>query len=391
VSKPRPAILALADGSIWQGSAIGVNDGLAVGEVVFNTTMYGYQEVITDPSYCGQMITFSYPHIGNVGCNPEDFEATKVYAQGVIVRDMSYYPSNWRSRQSLDDFLKAHKVVGIAGIDTRALVKKITAEGAQHGCIMSGDIDQQHAIAKAQSFSGLLGVDLAKQVTTQEIYQWTSGEWLPTQGYVEYQPEQKTHIVVYDYGVKHSILRQVCQRNCRVTVVPAQTSASQVIALQPDGIVLSNGPGDPAACDYAITAAKELISAKIPLLGICLGHQILALACGLKTEKMSFGHHGANHPVQNLVTKKVHISSQNHGFTVSKEVVSKDIEITHQSLFDGTIQGFRHVHLPILSMQGHPEAGPGPHDMYSIFDDFINLIQLHRKSDVVNFNTIVNE
>lgn len=389
----KPAILALADGSIWHGYSVGIEGKTTVGEVVFNTAMSGYQEIITDPSYAEQMITFSYPHIGNVGCNTEDHEATNVYATGIIVRDLCTYPSNWRQQQSLSEFLIAHKVVAIAGLDTRALVKKITAEGAQHGCIMTGDIDPKEAIASAKAFSGLQGVDLAVQVTTDSVYEWTSGQWQLGQGYTEYSSDPDGfHIVVYDFGAKQSILRHLCDRQCRVTVVPAKTPVAELMELQPDGVLLSNGPGDPAACDYAILAAKQLMERGVPVFGICLGHQILALACDLQTEKMKFGHHGANHPVQEIATKKVFITSQNHGFTVSDNAMADTIEITHRSLFDGSVQGFKHTHLPVMGVQGHPEAGPGPHDFHTVFDDFIALVhQSKRVMPDACVDAVVNE
>lgn len=389
----QPAILALADGSIWQGYSIGVV-GETVGEVVFNTAMSGYQEIITDPSYAQQIITFSYPHIGNVGCNLEDNEASSIHAAGVIVRDCCQTPSNWRQTESLSTFLQSHGVIAIAGLDTRALVQKIATSGAQHGCIMAGYVEPSHAVEVASHYPGLLGMDLASTVSTHIPYLWSEGLWALGLGYTKKPESTGCHMVVYDYGVKQTILRQLSARGCRVTVVPAKTLASEVMALKPDGILLSNGPGDPAACDYAIQAAKELIHYGLPILGICLGHQILAIACGLETLKMKFGHHGANHPVQNLRTKQVIITSQNHGFAVGEPDISLPIEITHRSLFDGTIQGFRHKTLPIMGIQGHPEAAPGPHDFSLLFDEFLALVKSVEFSNpacVFDEHAIINE
>ena len=371
----EPAILALADGSIWRGYSVGAQHQFAIGEIVFNTAMSGYQEIITDPSYAQQIVVFSYPHIGNVGCNAEDNEASKVYAAGIIVRDLCSTPHNWRQQQSLTEFLKKQQIVAIAGLDTRALVKKITAEGAQRGCIMAGVIDESLAVERARSYAGLEGVDLASKVSTLRPYSWTQGKWDIQQGYQEHLQTTGYHIVVYDFGVKLSILRSLYARDCRVTVVPALTTVDEVVALQPDGIVLSNGPGDPAACDYAIIATQRLLELHIPLFGICLGHQILALACGLRTEKMKFGHHGANHPIQHLASQKIMITSQNHGFTVAEPDMTNLIQITHRSLFDGSIQGLKHTLYPAIGVQGHPEASPGPHDSESMFDDFMEVIQ----------------
>ena len=381
----QPAILALADGSVWRGYSIGIEGVAAVGEVVFNTAMSGYQEIISDPSYAEQIITFSSPHIGNTGCNLEDMEAACVHAKGVVIRDYPDTASNWRNQQDLSDFLEQQQVVGIAGIDTRALVKKIRLEGAQSGCIMAGDIDVDVAIAKAKAYGGLAGCDLAKVVTTKETYTWLEGEWHLGSGYHTYQQADLSyHVVVYDFGVKRNILRCLVERGCRLTVVPAKTSASEILAMQPDGVFLSNGPGDPAACDYAIANTKVLLDKQIPLFGICLGHQILALASGLKTEKMKHGHHGANHPVQDLKTKKVMVTSQNHGFTVVDDNVATNAQVTHRSLFDGTLQGFRRTDLPAFGFQGHPEASPGPHDIHYIFNEFIELMRDTKTGDITH-------
>lgn len=361
----KPAILALADGTIFHGKSIGC-EGQTVGEVVFNTSMTGYQEIITDPSYAQQLITFTYPHIGNVGCNQYDNESSQVWASGIIIRDFSIYTSNWRSEQSLHEFLLANRVVAISDIDTRHLTHILREKGALAGAIIAGDnISETKALAIARDFPGLENQDLAKVVSTKKSYQWKSKESV----------DAKYHVVVYDYGVKHNILNLIANSGCRVTVVPAQTKAQDVLALKPDGVCLSNGPGDPAACTYAIEAIKQLLDVNMPILGICLGHQLLALASGANTKKMKFGHHGANHPIQDLKSQQVFISSQNHGFAVDEQQLPDYLEVTHRSLFDNTIQGLRRTDKPAFSYQGHPEASPGPHDITAAFQQFISLVQ----------------
>lgn len=371
-----PALLALADGSLFWGTAIGA-EGRAVGEVVFNTAMTGYQEILTDPSYARQMVTLTYPHIGNTGTNEEDEEASRPYCAALIIRDLPLLASNWRSKRPLDVYLREHDIVGIAEIDTRRLTRILRDRGAQAGCIVTGSaIDANEAIENARAFPGLNGLDLAKEVTTAAPYQWQAGTWQWPTGFAQPETVQlKFHVVVYDFGVKRNNLRLLVDQGCRLTVVPATTSAEEVMALQPDGVFLSNGPGDPAACDYAIAAIRKLLAARIPLFGVCLGFQLLALACGAKTTKMKFGHHGANHPVQNLVDKQVYITSQNHGFTVSMQDLPSDIDIIAKSMFDGTAQGLRHKSAPAFAYQGHPEASPGPHDMRSCFAEFIEMIR----------------
>jgi len=370
----QPALLALADGTVFEGTAVGAI-GQSVGEVVFNTSITGYQEILSDPSYAEQLVTLTYPHIGNVGANLQDNEARKPWAAGLIIRDYSLVASNWRSEQDLSTYLQQHQIVAISDIDTRALTHILRNKGAQNGCIQAGNIDRDAAIQAAQAHPGLENMDLAKVVTTSEAYEWNAGTWALGRGYEEKSPEQLPyHVVVYDFGVKHNILRILAQRGCRLTVVPAQTSAEACLALKPDGVFLSNGPGDPAACDYAIVTIKSLLEQTIPMFGICLGHQLLALACGATTTKMKFGHHGANHPVQDLATKQVMISSQNHGFTVAEDSLPSSLTVTHRSLFDGTIQGIRHQTKPAYSFQGHPEASPGPHDVASVFDPFIDVL-----------------
>ena len=369
----QPAILALADGSIFTGSAIGAL-GSTVGEVVFNTSMTGYQEILTDPSYARQIVTLTHPHIGNVGVNTEDEECASIFSSGLVIRDLSPIASNFRSHQPLDVYLKERNVIGIADVDTRALTAVLREKGAQSGCIMAGVIDEVEAIAKARAFSGLKGVDLAKEVTTAEPYHWTEGAWQLGEGYTT-PSSTRFKVVAYDYGVKRNILRMLVDRGCDVTVVPATTPASEVLAMSPDGVFLSNGPGDPEPCDYAIAAIKEILQANIPIFGICLGHQLLALAAGAKTVKMKFGHHGGNHPVQDLQAGNVMITSQNHGFTVDLESLPANVESTHTSLFDGSSQGIRLTDRPAFSFQGHPEASPGPHDAAPLFDRFIELMQ----------------
>lgn len=370
------ALLALADGTLFWGQSIGA-EGQSVGEVVFNTSMTGYQEILTDPSYSQQMVTLTYPHIGNTGTNEEDAESNFVYANGLIIRDLPRMANNWRNTQNLDDYLKDNDTVAIADIDTRQLTRILRETGAQNGCIVAGDkLDSDAAIAAAKGFAGLKGMDLAKQVTTQEAYKWSQGEWTLDRGYQD-KPGGRFKVVAYDFGIKHNILRILVQLGCDVTVVPAQTSAADVLAYKPDGVFLSNGPGDPEPCDYAITATQEIIAAGIPIFGICLGHQILALASGAKTEKMKFGHHGANHPVQDLASKKVMITSQNHGFAVQETDLPNNLEVTHRSLFDNTIQGISRTDAAAFSFQGHPEASPGPRDVAPLFERFIDMMTQH--------------
>ncbi|WP_434648983.1 glutamine-hydrolyzing carbamoyl-phosphate synthase small subunit [Pseudomonas sp. D1-2] len=376
----KPAILALADGSIFRGEAIGA-DGQTVGEVVFNTAMTGYQEILTDPSYAQQIVTLTYPHIGNTGTTPEDAESDRVWSAGLVIRDLPLVASNWRNTMSLSDYLKANNVVAIAGIDTRRLTRILREKGAQNGCIMAGDnISEEAAIAAAQGFPGLKGMDLAKVVSTQKQYEWRSSVWdLKTDNHATIEAsELPYHVVAYDYGVKLNILRMLVARGCRVTVVPAQTPAADVLALKPDGVFLSNGPGDPEPCDYAIQAIKDVLETEIPVFGICLGHQLLALASGAKTVKMGHGHHGANHPVQDLDTGVVMITSQNHGFAVDEATLPANVRAIHKSLFDGTLQGIERTDKSAFSFQGHPEASPGPNDVAPLFDRFINEMAKRR-------------
>jgi len=368
------AVLALEDGSLFYGKSIGVS-GETIGEVVFNTAITGYQEILTDPSYTQQIVTLTYPHIGNVGTNEGDEEANGVYASGLVIRDCSMIMSNWRGEKTLHDYLVENNVVAISDIDTRRLTRILRDKGAMGGCIIAGDnVDSDAVISKAKSFAGLKGMDLAKEVTTADAYQWSDSVWdLDTD-----QPKENVaalfHVVAYDYGVKRNILRMLVERGCKVTVVPAKTAASDVLAMQPDGVFLSNGPGDPEPCDYAIEAIQEILQTELPVFGICLGHQLLALACGAKTMKMKFGHHGANHPVQDLATKKVMITSQNHGFAVDETSLPANLEATSRSLFDGSLQGIHRTDKPAFGFQGHPEASPGPHDIAPIFDHFIELM-----------------
>jgi len=363
------AILVLADGSVFHGKALGAT-GFTIGEVVFNTSMTGYQEILTDPSYTKQIVTLTYPHIGNTGTNNEDTESNQVYAAGLIIRDLPLQHSNFRSQSSLADYLKQNNIVAISEIDTRRLTRLLRDKGAQAGCIMSGNIDEATALELAKSFGSMAGKDLAQEVTCAEAYQWTQGEWQLGKGYSKID-NPEFHVVAYDFGVKHNILRMLAERGCKLTVVPAKTSAEVVLALNPDGIFLSNGPGDPEPCDYAIQAIQTLLQSKKPLFGICLGHQLLGLAVGGKTKKMSFGHHGANHPVQDLASQKVLITSQNHGFEVDEHSLPKNVRITHRSLFDNSVQGIELIDQPAFSFQGHPEASPGPNDVAYLFDKLI--------------------
>ena len=375
----KPALLVLEDGTRFPGEAIGA-DGQSVGEVVFNTAMTGYQEILTDPSYARQIVTLTYPHIGNTGANEEDEESSHIHAAGLVIRDLPLLASNWRSEASLDAYLQRHQIVAIAGIDTRKLTRILREKGAQNGCLVAGDeIDEAAALQAAKAFPGLKGMDLAKQVTTQMPYEWAQGTWSLEDGLPEAQhpidEKLPLHVVAYDYGVKRNILRMLVDRGCRLTVVPAQMPASEVLALEPDGIFLSNGPGDPEPCDYAIEAISEIVERGLPTFGICLGHQLLSLASGAKTVKMKFGHHGANHPVQDLAEKTVMISSQNHGFAVDEASLPDNLQATHRSLFDGSLQGIHRTDQPAFGFQGHPEASPGPHDVAPVFDHFIDLMQ----------------
>ena len=374
VDLANSALLVLEDGSVFKGTAIGAT-GSAVGEVVFNTSMTGYQEIITDPSYAEQIITLTYPHIGNTGTNSEDVEADKIWSKGLIIRDLPLVASNFRNEQTLSEYLEAKGVVGIADIDTRRLTRILREKGAQNGCIICGDdLDEAKALDAAKGFPGLKGMDLAKVVSTKEVKTWTEGTWVLGEGYVT-PAEAKYHVVAYDYGVKNNILRMLADRGCKVTLVPAQTPAADVLALNPDGVFLSNGPGDPEPCDYAIEAIKTILEKDIPVFGICLGHQLLALASGAKTVKMKFGHHGANHPVKDLKKGTVMITSQNHGFAVDESTLPDNLEVTHISLFDKSLQGIHRTDKPAFSFQGHPEASPGPHEAADLFDHFIDLIE----------------
>ncbi len=372
-----PALLALADGTVFHGKGIGAV-GSTIGEVVFNTSMSGYQEILTDPSYSRQIVTLTYPHIGNTGVNAEDVESSRVHAAGLVIRDMPILPSNFRMTQRLDAYLKAENVVAIAGLDTRKLTRILREKGAQAGCIATAGegaaLSAEAAIAEARSFPGLAGMDLAKVVSATEAYPWSQGEWKLGEGYVG-RNGGRFHVVAYDFGVKQNILRMLAERGCRLTVVPAQTPAAEALALEPDGVFLSNGPGDPGACDYAIEAVREILATRVPTFGICLGHQLLALASGAKTMKMKFGHHGANHPVKDVDTGQVLITSQNHGFAIDPASMPANLRITHVSLFDGSNQGIARTDVPAYSFQGHPEASPGPHDVGYLFDRFIQLME----------------
>ncbi|MEN3810719.1 glutamine-hydrolyzing carbamoyl-phosphate synthase small subunit [Chromobacterium piscinae] len=364
-----PAILVLADGTLFRGSAIGAA-GHTVGEVVFNTAITGYQEILTDPSYTRQIVTLTYPHIGNVGANSEDTESRAVFASGLIIRDLPLLHSNFRAEDSLSDYLKKHNVVAIADIDTRKLTRILREKGAQAGCIMAGDIDEARALELARGFGSMAGQDLAKVVSCQKPYAWTEKQWKLGAGY-QIQASTRFHVVAYDFGVKHNILRMLAERGCQLTIVPAQTPAEDVLALNPHGVFLSNGPGDPEPCDYAIKAIGKILETKLPVFGICLGHQLLGLASGAATSKMKFGHHGANHPVQDLDSGRVMITSQNHGFQVDETSLPANVRVTHRSLFDGTVQGIALTDRPAFSFQGHPEASPGPEDVAYLFDRFI--------------------
>ena len=385
MSQNLPAVLVLADGTVFRGRSIGASGqataGQTVGEVVFNTAMTGYQEILTDPSYTKQIVTLTYPHIGNHGINLEDVESGQVYAAGLIIRDLPLIHSNFRSSQSLSEYLVANKVVAVADIDTRKLTRILREKGAQTGAIIAGEADEAKAIAAAMSliegFPGLTGMDLAKVVSCSKPYEFTEAEWALGQGFSQ-PPAKKFHVVAYDFGVKRNILRMLVSRGCKLTVVPAQTSAADVLAYQADGVFLSNGPGDPAPCDYAIAAIKTIIDSGIPTFGICLGHQLLALASQAKTHKMKFGHHGANHPVQDIKTKRVYITSQNHGFAVDAASLPSNLKTTHVSLFDGSLQGIARTDKPAFSFQGHPEASPGPTEMSYLFDQFIELMETGR-------------
>ena len=375
MSRAQPAILVLADGSVFRGLSIGA-DGITTGEVVFNTALTGYQEILTDPSYSRQIVTLTYPHVGNTGVNAEDVEADRIHAAGLVVRDVPRLHSNFRAGQSLPDYLKSQNIVAIADIDTRRLTRILREKGAQGGCVMAGAVDEAKALDAARAFPGLAGMDLAKVVSAPAAYEWNQTEWKLGRGYAQLDAP-RFHVVAFDYGVKRNILRMLAERGCRLTVLPATASAEQALALKPDGIFLSNGPGDPEPCDYAIQAVGDLVAAKIPLFGICLGHQLLALASGARTVKMKFGHHGANHPVKDLDSGRVAITSQNHGFAVDAATLPSNIRSTHVSLFDGSLQGIARTDAPAFSFQGHPEASPGPHDVGYLFDRFIQLMADH--------------
>ena len=376
----QPALLALEDGSLFWGSSIGIS-GLSVGEVVFNTSMTGYQEILTDPSYAQQIITLTYPHIGNVGVNSEDEESAHIFATGLVIRDLPVQVSNWRQQSDLSAYLQKYNVVSIADIDTRRLTRILREKGAQNGAIMAGNINEEQALAAAKGFAGLKGMDLAKEVTTDKPYSWSEGCWSLEDGYQNNAKKinDRFKVLAYDFGVKRNILRILHDHGCELEVIPATTPASEVLAKKPDGVFLSNGPGDPEPCDYAIQAIQEIVAAGVPTFGICLGHQLLGLACGAKTTKMKFGHHGANHPVQDLSTSLVMISSQNHGFAVDEETLPIELKATHRSLFDGSLQGIHHTQKPAYSFQGHPEASPGPQDVKPLFEHFIKLMEEYKQ------------
>ena len=387
----KSAILVLEDGTVFKGTAIGAH-GIAVGEVVFNTSMTGYQEILTDPSYAEQIITLTYPHIGNTGTNSEDKESDSIFAKGLVIRDLPLLASNFRNEQNLSDYLIEHNILGISDIDTRKLTRILREKGAQNGCIIAvestidgdeseADLDEAAALAHAKAFPGIKGMDLAKVVSTKEQYTWTSGSWTLGEGFNEYSASDEKsnfHVVAYDFGAKRNILRMLVDRGCKLTVVPAQTSAADVLAMNPDGIFLSNGPGDPEPCDYAISAIQSFLETDIPVFGICLGHQLLGLASGAKTIKMKFGHHGANHPVKDFARDVVMITSQNHGFAVDENNLPENLKVTHKSLFDDSLQGIHRTDKPAFSFQGHPEASPGPHDAAPLFDHFIELIRSYK-------------
>jgi carbamoyl-phosphate synthase small subunit len=371
-----PAILVLKDGTIFRGTSIGA-DGLAVGEVVFNTAITGYQEILTDPSYCRQLVTLTYPHIGNTGTNAVDVESDRIYAAGLVIRDLPLLSSNWRKQWTLSDYLKQHDVPAIADIDTRRLTRILRDKGAQDGCLMAGKVSEKEALKAARGFPGLVGMDLAKVVSCSQPYGWDESVWALGRGHGRLT-EPRFNVVAYDYGIKRNILRKLASRGCRVTVIPAQTPAEDALAMRPDGVFLSNGPGDPEPCDYAIKAIRRFLDVGIPTFGICLGHQLMGLASGAKTMKMKFGHHGANHPVQDLDTGRVMITSQNHGFAVDAATLPATARVTHVSLFDGSLQGFARTDRPAFCFQGHPEASPGPHDVDYLFDKFVGLMEEHK-------------
>ena len=383
MSPKTPAILVLADGSIFRGVSIGTGGSAqessvsTIGEVVFNTAMTGYQEILTDPSYAGQIVTLTYPHIGNVGANADDIESRGVYAAGLIIRDLPLAASSWRKQEDLPGYLQRQKLVAIAGIDTRRLTRMLRTKGAQNGCIMAGAVDEKAALARAQAAPSMTGQDLAKVVSCKAAYEWNGSLWARGTGY---KPDgaNRFHVVAYDYGVKHNILRNLAERGCRVTVLPAQSPSSDVLALKPDGVFLSNGPGDPEPCDYAVRAIREIVDTGTPVFGICLGHQLLGLASGARTVKMKFGHHGANHPVQDLDSQRVFITSQNHGFAVDEKTLPAHVRTTHKSLFDGSLQGIERTDKPAFSFQGHPEASPGPREMSYLFDKFVAMMEKKR-------------
>lgn len=368
-----PAVLVLAEGTVFRGVSIGA-EGISVGEAVFNTATTGYQEILTDPSYYQQIVTLTYPHVGNTGTNSEDSESKKIYASGLVIRDLPPQASNWRNEQSLSAYLQQRGVLGIAEIDTRKLTRILREKGAQNACLMTGKVDEEEALRRARGFAGLVGADLVKIVSCTQPYVWDEGVWSLSQGY-QTKTNPRFRVVAYDYGIKHNILRMLTERGCEVTVVPAQTPAKEVLAMQPQGVFLSNGPGDPEPCTYAINAIEEVVESATPVFGICLGHQLLALASGAKTKKMKFGHHGANHPVLEKQSGRVLITSQNHGFAVDMETLPANLRVTHTSLFDGTLQGIERTDKPAFSFQGHPEASPGPGDVGHLFDAFINRMQ----------------
>jgi len=378
VSPRAPAILVLKDGTVFRGTAIGA-PGMVAGELVFNTAMTGYQEILTDPSYCRQIVTLTYPHIGNTGTNAEDVEACEVHAAGLVIRDLPLFASSWRRNETLAEYLRRENAVAIADIDTRRLTRILRDKGAQDGCIMAGEVDERRALDAARGFPGLVGMDLAKVVSCVRPYEWEEGVWTLGEGYGR-AAEPRFHVVAYDFGVKRNILRKLASRGCKLTVVPAQTPAKEALALKPDGVFLSNGPGDPQPCDYAIDAIRAFLDARVPVFGICLGHQLMGLASGARTVKMKFGHHGANHPVQDLDTGRVMITSQNHGFAVDAGTLPANARVTHVSLFDGSLQGFARTDTPAFCFQGHPEASPGPHDVDYLFDRFVKSMDENRKA-----------